>query len=58
MNEIMKWRNITPRRIEKLLKYHKEVFGDEQVNYYKSCKCPAALKIMLIDLKKYIIENE
>jgi len=58
MKEVMKWKNITPKRIEKLLTYHKDLFGDEMSNYYKNCKCPGALISMLSDIKKYIIVNE
>jgi hypothetical protein len=58
MMEIMKWKNVTPRRVEKLLQYHASLFGDEVVNEYKICKCPSALLIMLSDIKKYLIEND
>ena len=57
MIEIMKWKNVTPKRVEKLLSYHESLFGDEVVNEYKICKCPSALLIMLSDIKKYVIEN-
>jgi len=56
--EILKWKKVTPKRVEKLLTYHTSLFGDEVVNEYKICKCPSALLIMLSDIKKYLIENE
>lgn len=58
MNEVIKWKKVTPKRVEKLLTYHTELFGDEVVKEYKICKCPSALLIMLSDIKKYVIEND
>jgi hypothetical protein len=58
MIEVLKWKKVTLRRIEKLLQYHESLFGDEVVSEYKICKCPSALLIMLSDIKKYLIEND
>jgi hypothetical protein len=58
MMEILKWKKVTLRRVEKLLQYHESLFGDEVVNEYKICKCPSALLIMLSDIKKHLIEND
>jgi hypothetical protein len=58
MIEVLKWKKVTPRRVEKLLLYHESLFGDEVVSEYKICKCPSALLIMLSDIKKYLIEND
>lgn len=58
IKEIMKWKTITPRRIEKLLEHHKIIFGSEMGNWYKTCKCPDALRTMLGDIKLYIMKNE
>lgn len=55
--KIYKWKSITPNRTEFLLEVYKEVIGGEIYEEYKICKCPDALRIMFIDLKKHYIEK-
>jgi hypothetical protein len=57
IDEIMKWKTITPNRVEKILEYHKNIFGDEMVSWYKNCKCPGALRTMLSDLKLHMVRS-
>lgn len=57
IESVMNWRTITPSRIEKLKKYHTDLFGDEMSKEYDECKCPGALRDMLADIKKWIVKN-
>jgi|688.fasta_scaffold64236_8 hypothetical protein len=57
LKKVYKWKTITKNRIDLLIEvYDYFIKGDESLSY-KSCKCDSSLRIMMLDIKKYCVEN-
>lgn len=57
LKKVYKWKTITTLRIPLLIEvYDYYIKGDESKSY-KNCKCDSSLKIMMIDIRKYCVEN-
>lgn len=50
--------SIRQDQIDSILKYYDEFIGEEESETYRICKCPGSLRIIIDDLKLYLINND
>jgi len=57
LKKLYKWKNVTPKRIDELLEVYRHFIDEGEDKIYLECRCPSSLRIMMFDLKKYVIDN-
>lgn len=57
LKKLYGWRTITKNRIETLIKLYDFYIKGNESQIWKTCKCDSSLRIMFLDLKKYVVEN-
>lgn len=57
LKKLYKWRNVTDKRIDEVLELYRHFINKGEDKIYLECRCPSSLRIMMFDLKKYIVDN-
>lgn len=57
LRKVYNWKTITKNRIELLIEVYDYFIGGDESLSYRSCKCDSSLRIMMLDIKKYCVEN-
>jgi len=57
LKKLYGWKTITKNRIETLIKLYDFYIKGNESQIWKTCKCDKRLRIMFLDLKKYVVEN-
>jgi hypothetical protein len=57
LKKVYKWKTITTLRIPLLIEVYDYYIKGDESKTYKNCKCDSSLRIMMLDIKKYCVEN-
>jgi hypothetical protein len=57
LKNVYSWKSVTTKRIPILIEVYDYYIKGDESKLYKNCKCDSSLRIMMLDIKKYCVEN-
>lgn len=56
--QIRDWKRITKNREKIIFDLFEKYISEEEAEYYKNCNCPSSIRIMYLDLRKFLNDLE